>query len=77
MVGVDDLQVRHTDRFVPFNAPFDARLGFQLLEGDAIPQHLRNNLARQVANGLDPLRRVGDDAAVLTNTSWCGALLQR
>ncbi len=47
-----------TDRFAPFNAPFYARLGFRLLEGAAVPQHLRINLDRQVANGLDPLRRV-------------------
>jgi predicted N-acetyltransferase YhbS len=47
-----------TDRFAPFNAPFYARLGFQLLEGDAVPRHLESNLDRQVANGLDPLRRV-------------------
>lgn len=48
-----------TDRCAPFNAPFYEKLGFHVLEGDAVPQHLRVNLARQVANGLDPLRRVG------------------
>lgn len=47
-----------TDRFAPFNAPFYERLGFEIMEGDAVPQHLRSNLDRQVANGLDPLRRV-------------------
>ncbi|WP_244481260.1 GNAT family N-acetyltransferase [Rhizobium sp. Leaf371] len=47
-----------TDRFAPFNAPFYARLGFKLLEGETILQHLRSNLDRQVADGLDPFRRV-------------------
>jgi predicted N-acetyltransferase YhbS len=47
-----------TDRFAPFNAPFYARLGFQPLEGEAVPPHLKSNLDRQVANGLDSVRRV-------------------
>jgi ribosomal protein S18 acetylase RimI-like enzyme len=47
-----------TDRFATFNAPFYARLGFQILEGDAVHRHLRGHLDRQIANGLDPLRRV-------------------
>jgi GNAT superfamily N-acetyltransferase len=47
-----------TDRFAPFNAPFYERLGFGILEGDAVPPHLRIILDRQIENGLDPLRRV-------------------
>ena len=47
-----------TDRLAPFNAPFYKRLGFQVVEGDAVHPHLRSNLDRQVANGLDPSRRV-------------------
>lgn len=48
-----------TDRFAPFNAPFYAKLGFQLVEGEAVPLHLQAYLKRQVEVGLDPLRRVG------------------
>ncbi|MFO1074183.1 MAG: GNAT family N-acetyltransferase [Geminicoccaceae bacterium] len=47
-----------TDRLAPFNAPFYASLGFQMLEGEACPARLQAILAAEQANGLDPLRRV-------------------
>lgn len=47
-----------TDRFAPFNAPFYASLGFQLLEGDDIPERLKAILDSEVARGFDPVRRV-------------------
>jgi GNAT superfamily N-acetyltransferase len=47
-----------TDRFAPFNAPFYEKLGFRIIEGEAVPRHLRDNLERQVGNGLDPVRRI-------------------
>jgi GNAT superfamily N-acetyltransferase len=48
-----------TDRFAPFNAPFYATLGFQLLEGDAASPRLQKILEAEIGKGLDPLRRVG------------------
>ncbi|WP_284776759.1 GNAT family N-acetyltransferase [Agrobacterium sp. lyk4-40-TYG-31] len=47
-----------TDRFAPFNAPFYARLGFRILEGNDIPPFLRERLEMQISAGLDPDRRV-------------------
>lgn len=47
-----------TDRFVPFNAPFYARLGFAEIEdGDALPE-LRKALATEAAAGVAGERRV-------------------
>jgi len=47
-----------TDRFVPFNAPFYARLGFaEIGDDDALPQ-LRQTLAMEVAVGGGGERRV-------------------
>lgn len=47
-----------TDRFAPFNAPFYAKIGFQISEGNARPSHLSEILAAEERNGLDPERRV-------------------
>lgn len=47
-----------TDRFVPFNAPFYARIGFRVLADDELSSHLRQTLDHQIECGLDPARRV-------------------
>jgi predicted N-acetyltransferase YhbS len=47
-----------TDRLVPFNAPFYAKLDFVILEKDTLSVNLRTRLAGQIAHGLDPDRRV-------------------
>jgi GNAT superfamily N-acetyltransferase len=47
-----------TDRHAPFNAPFYASMGFQLLAGKEIPERLKAILESEAAKGLDPLRRV-------------------
>ncbi|MCD2177520.1 GNAT family N-acetyltransferase [Rhizobium sp. C1] len=47
-----------TDRFAPFNAPFYASMGFQLLEGSEIPERLKAILDGEVGRGFDPARRV-------------------
>lgn len=47
-----------TDRFVPFNAPFYARIGFRVLADDELSCHLRQTLDHQIECGLDPARRV-------------------
>lgn len=47
-----------TDRFIPFNAPFYARLGFvEIEESDLLPL-LRQTLAQEVAHGMGADRRV-------------------
>ncbi|KRB50199.1 acetyltransferase [Rhizobium sp. Root708] len=52
-----------TDRYVPFNAPFYASLGFVLPGAEAMPQFLRKKLEHEVSVGMDAERRV---AMVLT-----------
>ncbi|MFD1746270.1 GNAT family N-acetyltransferase [Rhizobium helianthi] len=47
-----------TDRYAPFNAPFYARQGFQIVRGDEPPYFLTRILAEEAAKGLDPERRV-------------------
>lgn len=59
-----------TDRLAPFNMPFYATLGFQLLEAKATPPWLREILQLEVERGLDPLRRVG---MILMFWGPCGA----
>jgi hypothetical protein len=46
-----------TDRTLPWNAPFYARLGFELVEGDDVPPDVQVRLAGQVAAGFDPAQR--------------------
>lgn len=53
----DQLLVLTTDRTLPWNAPFYRRLGFAIVEGDAIPPEAQVRLARQYADGFDPLHR--------------------
>lgn len=48
-----------TDRHVPFNAPFYAKLGFNEVGGDNLPMSLRKVLAEEARSGMNPLRRVG------------------
>lgn len=48
-----------TDRFAPFNAPFYASLGFQLLDRAKCSPRLQDILASEAEKGLDPNRRVG------------------
>ncbi len=47
-----------TDRLVPFNAPFYASLGFQIVELNKCPERLKNILCAEKAIGLDLPRRV-------------------
>ncbi|QFU17563.1 GNAT family N-acetyltransferase [Microvirga thermotolerans] len=47
-----------TDRFIPFNAPFYARLGFVELPPGEATEGLRRILAEEAAQGFDPRRRV-------------------
>ncbi|RDJ14468.1 GNAT family N-acetyltransferase [Rhizobium grahamii] len=47
-----------TDRYVPFNAPFYASLGFTLSTAEAVPQFLQKKLDHELAVGMDPERRV-------------------
>lgn len=47
-----------TDRFAPFNAPFYTKLGFRILETWETPPFVQERLDRQIADGLDPARRV-------------------
>lgn len=47
-----------TDRYAPFNAPFYARLGFQIVRDDELPDFLTRILAEEAAKGFDPERRV-------------------
>jgi predicted N-acetyltransferase YhbS len=46
-----------TDRTLPWNAPFYARLGFRLVEGADVPPDLLARLAGQAAAGFDPAQR--------------------
>lgn len=46
-----------TDRSLPWNAPFYTRIGFAIVEGDAIPATAQQRLARQYAEGFDPAHR--------------------
>lgn len=48
-----------TDRTLAWNAPFYVRLGFQIVERDALPQTLRQRLARQNADGMGDDHRCG------------------
>ncbi len=47
-----------TDRYIPFNAPFYARLGFVELRREDLSPGLRAVLAREAAVGFDPARRI-------------------
>jgi GNAT superfamily N-acetyltransferase len=47
-----------TERDIPWNAPFYARLGFAILAPDELGDGLRAILAREAAAGLDPATRV-------------------
>lgn len=47
-----------TDRFAPFNGPFYAKLGFEILTAADVPGFIQERLDSQVASGLDPQRRV-------------------
>jgi ribosomal protein S18 acetylase RimI-like enzyme len=46
-----------TDRTLAWNAPFYRRLGFVIVEGDAIPAEAQRRLERQIAAGFDPEQR--------------------
>lgn len=46
-----------TDRVLPWNAPFYARHGFAIVEGNAVPPDLRQRLQGQAAAGFDPAMR--------------------
>ena len=46
-----------TDRTLVWNAPFYARLGFRIVEGDAVPVEARRRLDGQFAAGFDPAQR--------------------
>jgi GNAT superfamily N-acetyltransferase len=50
----DRLAILTTDRTLVWNAPFYARLGFRIVEGDAIPAEARRRLAGQHAAGFSP-----------------------
>ncbi|SFT80526.1 Predicted N-acetyltransferase YhbS [Kosakonia arachidis] len=47
-----------TDRYAPFNAPFYASLGFEILQEDALSPRLKALLAAETISGLAPMRRV-------------------
>ncbi|MDL2404413.1 GNAT family N-acetyltransferase [Rhizobium calliandrae] len=47
-----------TDRYVPFNAPFYASLGFQTLDERQVPAGLFEILKFEIDHGADPERRV-------------------
>ncbi|WP_416907025.1 MAG: GNAT family N-acetyltransferase [Polymorphobacter sp.] len=46
-----------TDRTLPWNAPFYARLGFRLCTEGDMPATLRARLDRQIAEGMDATKR--------------------
>jgi N-acetylglutamate synthase-like GNAT family acetyltransferase len=46
-----------TDRTLAWNAPFYQRLGFHIVEGDAIPAEAQRRLEGQYAAGFDPRYR--------------------
>ena len=47
-----------TDRWIPFNGPMYAGMGFRILPRDRCPAWLSDLMAREVAAGFDPARRV-------------------
>jgi GNAT superfamily N-acetyltransferase len=47
-----------TFRDVPWNRPFYARLGFEIVVADDLPPALRAIVEDELCRGLDPLRRV-------------------
>jgi len=53
----DRIVMLTTDRTLVWNAPFYARLGFSIAEGDAIPAEAKRRLAGQYAAGFDPVHR--------------------
>lgn len=64
--AIDEARIRRlwgamltTDRFISFNAPFYASLGFREVAGDVVPPSLAKVLAYEVANGQEAARRVG------------------
>lgn len=46
-----------TDRTLVWNAPFYARLGFVIVEGEDVPPDLQARLLSQAAAGFDPAQR--------------------
>jgi GNAT superfamily N-acetyltransferase len=48
----------NTDRDVPWNAPFYARLGFEIVPHEALSPALRAVFENETRRGLDPSRRV-------------------
>jgi predicted N-acetyltransferase YhbS len=46
-----------TQRNLPWNAPFYAKLGFRIVENDDIPIEARRRLVRQFTTGFDPATR--------------------
>jgi predicted N-acetyltransferase YhbS len=53
----DRMVILTTDRSLAWNAPFYARLGFRIVEGDAIPAEAQRRLAGQYAAGFSPDHR--------------------
>ncbi|SEK28886.1 Predicted N-acetyltransferase YhbS [Kosakonia sacchari] len=47
-----------TDRYAPFNAPFYASLGFEILQEEALSPRLKALLVAETISGLAPQRRV-------------------
>jgi GNAT superfamily N-acetyltransferase len=47
-----------TDRFIPFNGPLYARLGFVEVPAERATPGLRQRLSDEVAAGFDPARRI-------------------
>ena len=54
-----------TFRDVPFNMPFYARLGFEVIPHDELTAELRLVVDDETRRGLDPTRRVA-------MRRWCG-----
>lgn len=53
----DRLVMLTTDRSIPWNAPFYTGLGFEIVEGDAVPLEAQRRLTGQFAAGFDPAHR--------------------
>ena len=53
----DGEMVLTTDRTLAWNAPFYHRLGFMIVEGEAIPADAQRRLTAQYAAGFDPRHR--------------------
>lgn len=53
----DAMLVLTTDRTLAWNAPFYRRLGFAIVEGNAIPADAQRRLERQITAGFDPAQR--------------------